>query len=207
MVNSSSANSHHDSPDLSEPQAELLQSVLSADSYPWLPADVSADYEAHLAEVGQTLEISDEEAAAGWQRLSTQLDSVWSGADVDVLALLKQKFVARLPESVLRAIGDRAQQIALSPSLGTSEKARPMAARMIDCVKGTVSAIGEADLQVMARPMAFAMRSSGAEKLVDATVASVRQADWEMLSPLEQARLSLAAARYAIAQIEESGAS
>ena len=52
--------------------------------------------------------------------------------------------------------------------------------------------------------MAFAMRSSGAEEWVDAAVNSVRLADWEKLSPLEQARLSLAAARYAIAQVEGS---
>lgn len=199
MVNSSSANSDRETPDLSETQAELLQSVLSEESYPWVPADVAAGYEESLAAAGQALEISDEEAAAGWQRLSGQLDQAWVGTDADVLTLLKQKFSPRLPESVLVAIGDRARQMALS----TPKNAQPMVTRMIDCVKETVSAIGEADLQVMARPMAFAMRSSGAEELVDATVNSVRQANWETLSPLEQARLSLAAARYAIAKVEE----
>lgn len=200
MVNSSSAN-HSGNADLSETRAELLQSVLTEQSYPWLPGSVAENYEEDLDTAGQSLEISDAEAQAGWQGLSAQLDQIWAGSGVDVLALLKQKFAARLPEAVLMAISDRAQQ-AQQATQNLSESAQPMAARMIACVKGTVSKIGEADLQVMARPMAFAMRSSGAEELVDATVASVRQAEWESLSALEQAKLSLAVARYAIAQIE-----
>ena len=200
MVNSSSANSHQNNPDLSATQAELLQSVLSEECYPWTPAEVAAGYEEDLDAAGQLLEISDEEALVGWQGLSAQLNRVWASADVDVLAQLRQKFAARLPESVLVSIGDRALQLAQ----GVSQEAKPMVARMIDCVKGTAIAVGEADLQVIARPMAFAMRSSGAEEWVDAAVNSVRLADWEKLSPLEQARLSLAAARYAIAQVEGS---
>ena len=54
----------------------------------------------------------------------------------------------------------------------------------------------------MARPMAFAMRGSSADEFVEATIQSVRQDDWDALSPIEQARLSLAAARYAISQTE-----
>ncbi len=200
MVNSSSSSSEQGSSDLSETQAELMQSVLSEQSYPWLPALVAESYEADLEAAGQSLEISDDEAIAGWQGLSAQLDRLWS--DVDILSLLKQKFAARLPETVLVAISDRAQQLGKRAAQGLSQNAQPMAAQMIACVKGTVTAIGEADLQVMARPMAFAMRSSGAEELVDATAASVRQAEWEKLSALEQAKLSLAVARYAIAQVE-----
>ncbi|PZO23094.1 MAG: hypothetical protein DCF25_01345 [Leptolyngbya foveolarum] len=202
MVNPSSSNNHPGNPDLSKTQAELLQSVLMEQSYPWLPGSVTQSYEEDLETAGQSLEISDEEAISGWQGLSVQLDQIWAGSNVDVLALLKQKFATRLPETVLAAISDRAQQLAQQATQGLSESAQPMVAQMIACVKGTVTAIGEADLQVMARPMAFAMRSSGAEELVDATVISVRQADWDKLSALEQARLSLAAARYAIAQVE-----
>lgn len=201
MVNSSPTNSNLDNPDLSETRSELLQSVLTEQSYPWLRDSVAKGYEENLEAAGQSLEISDEEALAGWHGLSAQLDQIWAGSGVDVLALLRQKFAARLPETVLVAISDRAQQIAQQAE-GLSESAQPMVAQMIACVKGTVTAIGEADLQVMARPMAFAMRSSGAEELVDATAASVRQADWDNLSALEQAKLSLAAARYAIAQVE-----
>lgn len=204
MVNPSSDNSNLGNPDLSKIQAELLQSVLLEECYPWLPAEAAAEYEKDLDAAGQSLEISDEEALTGWQGLSAQLDEVWAVSEVDVLAQLKQKFAARLPEAVLASISDRALQTAQ----GAAENAKPLVARMIDCVKDSVQAVGEADLQVLARPMAFAMRSSSSEELVDATANSVRRADWKALSPLEQARLSLAAARYAIAQVEsqpESG--
>ena len=198
MVNSSPANSNRDNSNLSKTQAELLQSVLSEEVYPWSPAEAAKHYEDELEEAGQALEVSDDEAVAGWKRLSTQLGEVWDDSNVDVLARLKQKFAARLPESVLATISDRACQSVQE----LSKAARPITAQMIDCVKGTVGKIGEADLQVMARPMAFAMRSNGVNESIDATVTSVRQAAWEKLSPLEQAKLSLAAARYAIAQFE-----
>lgn len=202
MVNPSSSNDNRGNrkrnPDLSKTQAELLQAILAERSYPWMPSPASegqkTDYEVELETAGQSLEISDEESSKGWQCLSVQLDRMWGTPDVDVLAMLRQKFAARLPEAVLARISDRAQQVAAS--------AEPMVTQMIACVKDNATQIAEADLQVMARPMAFAMRSSGAEELVDATAAAVRQTDWESLSALEQAKLSLAAARYALAQID-----
>ena len=203
MVNPSSSNDIKGNADLSETQAELLQSVLAEPSYPWLPGEVADDYAKELEAAGQSLEISDEAAMQGWQRLSAQLDQIWSGTEVNALALLQQKFAARLPEKVLTQISDRAQNLTQQPTKDMPGTAQPIMAQMIACVKDTVANIAEADLRVIARPMAFSMRSSGAEEWVDATAASVRQAKWENLSAIEQARLSLAAARYAIAQIND----
>ncbi len=53
----------------------------------------------------------------------------------------------------------------------------------------------------MARPVALAMRSGEADSL-DTLVQSVRAADWEDLSAVEQAKLSLAIVRYALADID-----
>ena len=53
---------------------------------------------------------SEEETAKGWLKLSAQLNQIWSDSDVDVLALLKQKFSARLPEAVLAQISDRSKR-------------------------------------------------------------------------------------------------
>ena len=189
-----------DDSDLSEVRAELLQAILAEPSYPWLPGEVTDEYAEELAAAGQLLAISDEDASRGWQRMSAQLGQIWSESEINVLALLKQKFAARLPENVLTQISDRAQKIARYPAPGISSGTQPMMAQMIACVKDTVANIAEADLRVIARPMALSMRSSGAEELVDAAAASVRQAKWESLSTIDQARLSLAAARYAIAQ-------
>ena len=113
------------------------------------------------------------------------------------MALLQQKFAARMPMTVLNAIAQKAQQAVQS--------GQPMVDQMIGCVQDTFSQMAEADLQVMARPMAFAMRGSSADEFVDATVQSIPDVDWESLSSIEQARLSLAAARYAISQSDEQG--
>ena len=56
------------------------------------------------------------------------------------------------------------------------------------------------DLNVMARPLAMAMRS-GQEEILEVTLRSVRQTDWADLSEVEQARLSLAIARYALNEL------
>jgi hypothetical protein len=56
------------------------------------------------------------------------------------------------------------------------------------------------DLQVMARPPAMAMRG-GQEEILDVTLQSIRQVDWEELSEVEQARLSLVVARYALGEL------
>lgn len=182
---------------LSAAQAELLQSVLDPDqSAPWLANEVAGEYAMQIEAAGQALEISDEEASKGWQGLSAQLNQLWGDATADaemsVLTLLQDKFAGRLPSDLLTMISEKAQQVAKS--------GQPMVKQLITCVQDGLDNMAEADLQVMARPMAFAMRGSSADEFVEATIQSIRIDDWAALSPIEQARLSLAAARYAISQ-------
>ncbi|MEL6900263.1 MAG: hypothetical protein AAFP07_04870 [Cyanobacteria bacterium J06606_4] len=204
MANSSPLNGDMDTSDeLSATQAALLQAVLDTEqSAPWL-AEGAAEYETRLESAGAALEISEEEAAAGWQGLSAQLSQIWTEAtsgvvaeNAGVLAQLQQRFGERLPGHLLTVIADKAQQAARG--------AEPMVAQMISCVQDEFAQLAVADLQVMARPMAFAMRGNSADELVEATIQSIRVGEWETLSPIEQARLSLAAARYAIAQTESA---
>lgn len=199
MVNQSSPTGDQDDLALPAAQAELLQAVLTAESYPWQPADVTAEYAEQLETAGQALEISHEDAAEAWAGLSQQLDGLWGDRPSETtgaIAPLQQKFAGRLPAALIAVIGEKARAVVSS--------GQPMAGQMIACVKSQLANIAEADLQVMARPMAMAMRGNSAEEFVEATVRSVRQADWSALSPIEQARLSLAVARYAIAQAEAS---
>lgn len=196
---SSSADSDTTAAALSAAQAELLQSVLDPEqSVPWLANEAAGEYALQIEAAGQALEISDEEASEGWQGLSAQLSQVWgdatAGAEVSVLALLQEKFAGRLPSDLLSMISEKAQQVAKS--------GQPMVKQLITCVQDGLDNMAEADLQVMARPMAFAMRGSSADEFVDVTIQSIRKDDWASLSPIEQARLSLAAARYAISQTE-----
>ncbi len=189
MVNHSSSSGDQDRA-ISAAQAELLQTVLDADCYPWLSAEMAVDYAARAEAAGQVLEISEAEAAQGWQGLSQQLTQVWGDG---IIAQLQQKFANRLSPAMIAQIGEKAQQVVRS--------GQPMMAQMLACVRDQLTYVAESDLQVMARPMALAMRGNSAEEFVEATIRSVRSAEWDSLTPPEQARLSLAAARYAIARI------
>ncbi len=194
-----------------EAQAELLQAVLAEDVYPWIQSgsehETPLDQEAPIEATAQVLEISDAEAAQGWQKLSAHLGAMFATHDLRASGFqqgelhqskLQQKFADRLPSAVIAHIAKKAQQVAhLAQEAGTN-----MTDQMIACVQDLLMHMAEADLQVIARPMALAMRGSSSDAFVDATIQSVRQAEWEALSPIEQARLSLAAARYAISHVD-----
>lgn len=187
---------------LSKLQTELLQAVLETEAYPWLADEMAQPYSAQTEAAGEMLEISDEEATQGWQALSAQLDQqfalIENGASTSIAERLQQKFATRLPAEMLARIGEKAQQLVSgSESVGQS-----VLEQMMACVQDVLSYIADEDLRVMARPMAMAMRGNSADEFVDATIKSVRTDDWAALSPIEQARLGLAAARYAISQAE-----
>ncbi|MEO0645331.1 MAG: hypothetical protein AAFZ17_04100 [Cyanobacteria bacterium J06650_10] len=194
MENSSPSSGSPGNSALSAAQAELLQSVLDPEqSAPWTATEAADEYTENIEAAGLALEFSDDEAAQGWEGLSATLNQIWG--NTTLLAQLQEKFASRLPSDLLTAIGEKAQQVAKS--------GEPMVNQLITCVQDGFENMATADLQVMARPMAFAMRGSNADEFVDATIQSVRKDDWEALSPIEQARLSLAAARYAISQVKD----
>ncbi|MCY7276196.1 MAG: hypothetical protein LH702_21280, partial [Phormidesmis sp. CAN_BIN44] len=104
---------------------------------------------------------------------------------------LAQKF-ASVPQTLLAAIARQAQKVV--------ETSNSLADQLVQCVQDVLPTWADDDLQVLARPLAYAMRSDGAD-VVDATVNSVRPIAWNDLSETEQARMSLAIARYAIDQL------
>ncbi|NJO75592.1 MAG: hypothetical protein HC833_18590 [Leptolyngbyaceae cyanobacterium RM1_406_9] len=187
-------------------ERELLQLILQSEaSYPWNPADPGA--EAYFAELEQ-------EVAAGWssvelaaqgQTLSSQLEQLWATvlptatiqatAAQSLSADLFGQFAAQVPKSLLDKIVGRANQI-IATNLSLADQ-------LVQCVQELLPEWGEDDLQVLARPFAYAMRGAETEML-EAALRSVRCAAWTELSGIEQARLSLAIARYAIAQLPNS---
>lgn len=177
-------------------QAELLQAVLETEAYPWLANETAKNYSDGAEAAGQALEISDDEVAKGWEALSMQLNVMWG--DTGIVAQLKQKFANRLPAEMIAQIGERAQQIVSSGKAASQN----VLEQMLACVQDVLSYVAEDDLRVIGRPMATAMRGSSADELLEVTIKSVRAAEWKALSPIEQARLGLAAARYAISQAE-----
>ncbi len=184
-------------------QAELLQSVLAAEAYPWLMDETSIAYGEQAESAGQALEVSDEEAMAGWKSLSAQLNQMFDqkGAQVDnsFSQHMKAKFAGRLPATMIAQIGDRAQQLASE----TKSSGQSVLDQMVLCVQDVMVQMAEDDLRVMGRPMAMAMRGNSTDEFVTATMQSVQMAEWETLSDIDQARLSLAAARYAISRAEK----
>lgn len=189
-----SPNPNHSLSAQTQTEQELLHTVLDPNSaYPWQPSQAEAYFE-QTATAGESLEISDEEAAQGWQAFSGQLNAFWGSNSLSVQDALFQKFAGKLSATLVDQISHTAQQVINS--------GRPMAEQLIACVRDTLSAWDEADLQVMARPLAYSMR--GQEEILDVTIASVRNDEWDALSPMEQARISLAAARYALDYLKDN---
>ncbi|MBD2057245.1 hypothetical protein H6F88_14660 [Oculatella sp. FACHB-28] len=184
-------------------ERELLQLILQSEaSYPWNPAESSA--EAYFAELEQEVEASWSavELAAQGQALSNTLEQLWATvlptatiqetAAQSLSADLFGQFSAQVPKALLDRIIGRANQI-IATNLSLADQ-------LVQCVQELLPDWGEDDLQVLARPFAYAMRGAETEML-EAALRSVRCAAWTELSGIEQARLSLAIARYAIAQL------
>jgi hypothetical protein len=187
-------------------ELELLQIIFEMESleteeaisYPYNPSD--PETESYF----ETLE--QEVLAAGWsmddlsaqgQILSDRIEQLWSdfpmpleNASVDELsATLFQRFAPRVPQQLLQTIAQRARQV-VAQNLSLADQ-------LVLCVQDCLPNWGEDDLQVFARPLAFQMRSPETEVL-ESTLQSMRSATWAELSEIEQARLSLVIARYAI---------
>lgn len=181
--------------------------------YPWNPASVEAEayFEALEQEVIKAGWSSDDLAEQG-QRLSNSLDQIWAepvaapaqsftvqsssvqSSSVQISSAVLRQFAAQVPPQILAVIVQKAQQVVTTNLT--------LADQIVQCVQACLPNWGEEDLQVLARPFAYAMRGSETD-LSESALRSVRCADWTELSGIEQARLSLAVARYAIAQTLE----
>ncbi|MEG4025669.1 MULTISPECIES: hypothetical protein [unclassified Microcoleus] len=172
-------------------QMELLTTIVQTDvAYPWNPAQLES--ESYLAALEQEFALSDSfsdsDIALKSQVLFAQLEQVWLTTALQ--KSLREKF-ARVPQDFLASIAQSVQNATV--------KYQSLADQMVECVLDILPQWGEEDLQVLARPLAYAMRDvdSEAGELVMAT-----KRPWAQLSEIEQARVSLAVARYAISQLE-----
>jgi hypothetical protein len=161
-------------------------------AYPWNPAQA----EDFFTQSEQPTIFADWQAEEILQR-STQffakLDSLWSGATLQ--NLLVERFGVRMPQPLLTAIAHRAQTITTT-SLSLADQ-------LVQCVQDVLPALTglvEDDLYVIGRPLAESMRDGS--PAIESTLSAVRSLDWQDLSEVEQARLSLVVARYALQQLE-----
>ncbi|MBD0393651.1 MAG: hypothetical protein ICV52_07235 [Microcoleus sp. C1-bin4] len=175
---------------LPQAQMELLATIVQTDvAYPWNPAQLES--ESYLTALEQEFALSDSfsdsDIAQKSQVLFAQLEQVWLTTALQ--KSLREKF-ARVPQDFLARIAQSVQNATV--------KYQSLADQMVESVLDILPQWAEEDLQVLARPLAYAMRevdSEGAELVMAA------KRPWVQLSEIEQARVSLAVARYAISQL------
>ena len=180
---------------------ELIESIFSDEpNYVWNPADpATEDYLTSLEENFSLLDATDsEEITTRAENLFSHLNQCWEFTTASVVkkSLLEQ-FGNFVPSSWLEDIVNQAQEI-VSTNLSSMDK-------LVQCVQPLLlnweGRFTEEDLFTFARPLAYAMRSGANPANESANF--VRQAPWDKLSPVEQAKLSMAIAQYALVQLQE----
>jgi hypothetical protein len=171
-------------------EMELLATIVQTDvAYPWNPAQLES--ESYLMGLEQEFALSDSfsdsDIAQKSQVLFAQLEQVWLATNLQ--KCLCEKF-ARVPQELLTSIAQSVRNATV--------KCQSLADQMVESVLDILPQWAEEDLQVLARPLAYAMREADVEG-VELVMASRRA--WTELSEIEQARVSLAVARYAISQL------
>lgn len=183
--------------DGSEPVAEEMFSVAEDPTltapYAWNPIDPES--EEFFAQLEQSFSLDDwsaEETATRSQAFFGKLNQLWSATTLQ--ESLAERFATRIPQQLVGAIVAQAQQ-----ALSTSQS---LADQLVQCVATILPNMAQDDLFVLTRPLAYAMRNGESRRAVDATLEKIRPVAWEDLSDIEQARLSLAVARCALAELE-----
>jgi hypothetical protein len=190
----------------SQMELELLKALLEPDdaTYPWNPADdESESYFSELEQQFLMQDVLDEELTIQSQTFYSQLDTLWSEVPhnkhqvvVDNLKETLQKFFTTdIPENWLKAIAQKATEIVASQ--------QSMSDQLVQCVQAVLPTWAADDLFVLARPFAYAMRSSELQNLTS-IISNIENREWETLSEIEQARVSIAIAHYALRQMDNS---
>jgi hypothetical protein len=186
----------HGESDLAEEQFSVEENPNAKVSYPWNPADPSTEEFFESLEQSFPLDnaITEKEISTRSGAFFDRVNQLWGAATLQ--DSLIERFASRVPQALLGAIALRAQQV-----LSTSQS---LANQLVQCVEDVLPNLAQDDLCVIARPLANAMRNGEAGNPVDAALAKVRPVSWEELSEIEQARLSLAVARYALAELDRA---
>ena len=111
---------------------------------------------------------------------------------------LAQQFADRVPQDLLQ----RLAQAAVHVTQEVSRQSSSLANQLVDCVQEILPNWQEEDLQVLARPFAYAMRGNDSDQ-VQSTLTTAQAVNWTELSEIEQARTGFAIARYALSKLEQ----
>ena len=183
-------NPQHFQKSQTQAELELLEAIVQTDiPYPWNPAQ--SDAEAYFTDLEEEFSVSDwlsdADLTQNSQILFSQLDRLWSARELQ--KSLFDKFTL-VPEDLLAKIAESVQKVIVNY--------QSLADQMVQCTLEILPQWPEEDLQVLARPLAYAMRNAEQESDIPLVKS------WEELSEIEQARMSLAIARYAISISNDS---
>ncbi|WP_392533379.1 hypothetical protein [Nostoc sp. C117] len=194
----------------SQVDLELLEALLQPDdaTYPWNPADEES--EAYFQELEEQFGIQDlleEELTKRSPDFFNHLDTLWSAISpsetdnhnpqqslvLNLQEALRGAFYTCIPQTLLNTIATKAAEI-FSPHQLRGEQ-------LVECVQAVLPSWETEDLLVLARPFAYAMRSSESHNPAS-TITKLNNREWTNLSEIEQAKISLAIAYYALTQID-----
>ncbi len=181
----------------SEVELQLIDRLLVTDesiaNYPWNPAEpATADYYAETDCHFSLDSWSEAEITYSSQAFFAKIQSCWANSpspelELSPLAALIAKFGARVPQQWLAQIS--ANVVRLVP-----EQLEPID-QLVQSVQDLLPNWMAEDLLVIARPYAYTMRGdTGVEQLDNI----VRPLEWDQLSELERAKLTMAIAQVAI---------
>ncbi|MBE9028266.1 hypothetical protein IQ266_00665 [filamentous cyanobacterium LEGE 11480] len=166
---------------------EIAEIADSKIAYPWNPVLPESSNFFNYLDIDADTPLNafdDAEIEQQSSNFFNQLDQLW---DSTVQTALTRKF-ASVPQQILNSIAAQAEQL-----LNQGDN---LADQLANCVQSALPNWAIEDLQVLARPMAYAMRG-------DTQTSPLLNRDWQTLSATEQAKLSLTIARYAIDELNK----
>jgi len=161
---------------------DFLDRILDEDNlYPWEPEISKGYYEITAEESPFFNYLESDEIEERVSSFFSQIHEMWPSNKIEMVreSLLKQ-FGKIAPSRLLEAIASNAENI-VNQNLSELDQ-------LIECVKPTLLNWGEEELQLFARPVAFAMRDSQ----------QIPEKEWEQLTSVQQARLSMIIAKSAL---------
>jgi len=187
---------------------EFLETLLEPEdaTYPWNLADeASESYFHHLEQQFGWQDFPEAELLTSSENFYQNLDIIWdqvalvedddiSKNTVNYLQKTLQNTFSVIPGVLLTAIAQKASEVFILEQ-SASEK-------LVECVQALLPNWETDDLLVLARPFAYSMRSSETHTLTS-VIRDFEHRDWASLSAIEQAKISLAIADYALQHLSK----
>ncbi|MFM7365056.1 MAG: hypothetical protein ACKO11_11305 [Cuspidothrix sp.] len=189
-------------------ELELLEVLLKSPdpTYPWNLADTASEaYFDHLEEQCGWQDFPQGELNTGADNFYQNLDIIWDQLGqvqqdnfykntANSLQKALENTFSTIPGFLITAIAQKAAEVFIIEQ-SASEK-------LVQCVQALLPGWQTDDLLVLARPFAYSMRSSQPQTLTSLSK-DVYQQDWANLSGIEQAKISLAIANYALEYLDQ----